>query len=106
MDSAAINDIDAALKQIIDDLAPDIRYLPKYGGEVLATDPDNDKHFVGGIFAYKDHVSLEFSNGAEFNDPDGYLQGSGKRRRHLKFQTADDIIAKNTGFYLQQALKG
>ena len=45
------NEIDEAIRLIIEDIAPDARYAPKYGGEVICPDPDSDD-FVGGIFAY------------------------------------------------------
>lgn len=104
MDKADAEKIEAALKEIVGDVAPDVRLVPKYGGEVLAHQPDNDKKFVGGIFAYKDHVTMEFSEGATFNDPDGLLQGSGKRRRHLKFESADDVQEGVIKGFLKQAL--
>jgi hypothetical protein len=45
------NEISDAIKEIVEQIAPDVRFLPKYGGEVLAPDPDSDKTFVGGIFS-------------------------------------------------------
>jgi hypothetical protein len=64
MDKAVSDAIEGAIKEIVEQIAPDVRFVPKYGGEVLAPYPDDDKKFVGGIFTYKDHVSLEFSQGA------------------------------------------
>ena len=84
MDQVISDCISNTLKEIVEQIAPDVRFVPKYGGEVLACDPDSDKKFVGGIYVYKDHVSLEFSQGALFDDPDGRLEGKGKGRRHLK----------------------
>ncbi len=81
-----------------------MRLLPKYGGEVLAHDPESDKKFVGGIYVYKDHVSLEFSQGASFDDPDGRLEGKGKGRRHLKFATVEEVTRKDAEEFLRQAL--
>ena len=78
--------------------------MPKYGGEVLAHDPDSDKKFVGGIYVYKDHVSLEFSQGASFDDPDARLEGKGKNRRHLKLMTVEDVMGKGAEEFLKQAL--
>ena len=104
MDITTSDAIDGAIKQIVEDIAPDVRFVPKYGGEVMAPDPTNDKTFVGGIFAYKDHVSLEFSQGASFDDPDGRLEGKGKNRRHLKFKTVEDVTEKGAKGFLKQAL--
>lgn len=104
MDKSNAEDIISAVKELAGQIAPDMRYVAKYGGEVFAMDPDDDKHFVGGVFTYKDHVSVEFSNGALFDDPAGHLEGGGKMRRHLKLQTVEDVTEKNVESFLKQAL--
>jgi hypothetical protein len=105
MDAEISDGISNAIKEIVEDIAPDVRFVPKYCGEVLAPDADSDKKFVGGIFSYKDHVSLEFSEGASFDDPDGRLEGKGKNRRHLKFVTVEDVEGKGAEGFLKQALR-
>lgn len=70
----------------------------KYGGLVFYL---NDV-LIGGIFSYKKHMSIEFSSGADFSDPDGFLEGGGKRRRHLKINLIDDVDNKNSRFYIKQ----
>ncbi len=72
----------------------------KYGGILfsLCGSP------VGGIFVYKEHVSVEFSEGAHFHDPQGLLEGKGKLRRHLKIRSVNDISAKETRAFMAQAV--
>jgi len=77
------------------DLAEDI----KYGGLVFSM----SNALVGGIFAYKKHLSIEFSHGANFDDPYGLLEGVGKHRRHLKIYRRDDIDEKKSSYYIKQA---
>ena len=97
-----MDDIRDALAELVGDIAPDVRLVPKYGGHVMCPNAGDDKSFVGGIFTYKDHISLEFSKGAELADPRTLLEGKGKLRRHLKFQSVADIEAKDAkGFLLQ-----
>lgn len=96
-------DIQDAVKELVDQLAPDVRYVTKYGGEVFCVDTHDDKAFVGGIFTNKAHVSLEFSQGALFDDPAAQLEGTGKHRRHLKLRTVDDVDAKGVKALLKQA---
>ena len=103
MNSAEAEAIIKAVKFIVGKIAPDARYIEKYGGEVIAPNPEEDA-FVGGIFTYKDHVNLEFSNGASFDDKNGHLEGKGKKRRHLKFEAEGDVMAKDTEHYLKQVL--
>ncbi len=52
----------------------------KYGGLVFL----KDNQLIAGIFCYKAHISLEFSEGALLKDPQGVLVGKGKQRRHIK----------------------
>jgi hypothetical protein len=38
------------------------------------------------VVAYKDHVNVGFFAGASLSDPDGLLEGTGKRMRHVKLR--------------------
>lgn len=70
----------------------------KYGGLYYSI----EKPYTG-IFVSKNHVSMEFSNGAELKDPDRLLQGSGKQRRHLKFTSTNEIPKAQIATFLKQA---
>lgn len=72
----------------------------KYGGILFASDVQ-----FGGVFAYKQHVSVEFSLGARIKDQEGILEGSGKGRRHIKLSNVGDISAKHLAKYLLLALE-
>ncbi len=74
----------------------------KYGGLVFL----KSGSLIGGIFPYKNHISIEFSNGADFSDPQGLLEGKGKRRRHLKIHNHQDIDLKNAIFFIVQSVGG
>lgn len=67
----------------------------KYGG-ILFT---SGVQFCG-VFAYKEHVSIEFGSGAKIADALGHLEGSGKGRRHLKLKSVSEITSKNVAAYL------
>ena len=92
------------ITEIVEQIAPDATYVPKYGGELIEAVTGDPKSQVGGIFSYASHVSLEFSHGSTFDDPNRHLEGKGKHRRHLKFHSPDDIGAKECRYYLKQAL--
>ena len=77
------------------DLVDDI----KYGGLVF----NLSGSLIGGIYTYKEHISIEFSNGASFSDPDSILEGKGKKRRHLKIHSSEDIFQKDAAFFIGQA---
>ena len=72
----------------------------KYGGLVFV----ESGTLIGGLFPYKNHVSIEFSKGVDLLDPTGYLEGKGKSRRHLKIRRRQDIGAKNAAGYIDQAV--
>ncbi len=72
----------------------------KYGGLVF----NMSDALIGGIYSYKEHVSIEFSNGADFIDNYSILEGGGKKRRHLKIYESDDISQKNIAYFINQAV--
>jgi len=73
----------------------------KYGGLVFNLSND----LIAGIFPYKEHISIEYSNGADLLDPTGILEGKGKKRRHLKIINKQDINDKNVKYFVAQAVK-
>jgi hypothetical protein len=72
----------------------------KYGGILFSSGVQ-----FGSVFAYKAHVTVEFGNGAKINDPFGYLEGTGKGRRHIKLMSAPEIQDKKLAQYLSLALQ-
>ncbi len=72
----------------------------KYGGILFSSGIQ-----FCGVFAYKEHVSVEFGRGADINDVFGHLEGSGKGRRHMKLKSIADIQNKTLAEYLPLALQ-
>lgn len=72
----------------------------KYGGILFRSGVQ-----FGGVFAYKAHVSVEFGSGAKINDTFGFLEGSGKGRRHVKLMSVAQIKDKKLAQYLSLALQ-
>ncbi len=58
---------------------------------------------VCAIAPYPKHVNLMFSRGANMPDPDGLLQGTGKKARHIRVEEMTDEMVKKTRKYLQAA---
>lgn len=88
------------IRKIFFDENPEIKEDIKYGGIVFNV----SGQLVGGIYIYKQHISIEFSNGAQFSDKDGLLEGKGKMRKHLKILENNNIKDKNVRFYIKQAV--
>ena len=45
------------------------------------------------VNAFKAHVNVGFFRGAELADPEGLLEGAGKRMRHVKLRPRHDVDA-------------
>lgn len=103
MDETAKSALIASVIDTARAIRADIHLGEKYGGTVFMTDPDTPSSLLGGVFAYTDHVSVEFSNGAGFSDPDGLLEGKGKARRHIKLRGLADLERKDVAGFLAQA---
>ena len=68
-----------------------VETVQKYGGTLFTLKPDESEGQFCGIFIYKKHVQISFSNGAQLNDPIGLLKGNGKHRRHLNYTLLNQI---------------
>ena len=98
------------LKELVVERAQSLRlqsmtFREMYGGLVIELEENNPKSRVGGIYAYKDYVSLELAKGITFDDPNGVLEGTGKFRRHVKLHSLSDIEDKNCQMFVDQAVQ-
>jgi len=75
--------------------APQAGHRPMYGGLVFEREAGAHRSLVCGLYAYAQHLSIEFSHGAALPDPLGVLEGAGKFRRHIKLRSMGDILAKD-----------
>mgnify|MGYP000848256610 FL=1 len=91
-------DLVQAVRSLVDSQFPDVEEVVKYGGILFSSGVQ-----FCGVFAYKEHVSVEFGAGAEIKDGIGLLEGTGKGRRHIKLRTVADIEAKQLRAYLKLA---
>jgi hypothetical protein len=91
-----VEQVRALTKKTVKPLAEEV----KYGGILFSS-----VHHFAGVFAYKEHVSVEFGHGAKINDKEGFLEGAGKGRRHIKLRSVGDIKTKNLSKYIQLALE-
>ena len=57
------------------------------------------------IGAHRDHVNLGFYYGAELPDPEGLLEGTGKKLRHIKIRGKDEISQPALRQLLQVSLE-
>lgn len=79
------------LDHLIRQSAPDVQTVAKYGGTLYTLRPNEKEGQFCGVFPYKDHVQLAFSNGTALSDPKQLLTGTGKLRRHVNVSALDQI---------------
>lgn len=88
-----------SVRKLVKRTIPSVTEEVKYGGILFASGVQ-----FCGVFAYKQHVSVEFGSGAKIADALGHLEGGGKGRRHIKLYSEQDIQAKDLAHYLPLAL--
>ncbi|HHG89276.1 MAG TPA: DUF1801 domain-containing protein [Devosia sp.] len=86
------------VRELVKSIFPGVGERVMYGGIFFSLNSD-----FGGVFVYKTHVSVEFTNGAHMRDPEHHLEGSGKLRRHIKLRSIGEIESKQLAFYVRQA---
>ncbi|RRD58680.1 DUF1801 domain-containing protein [Comamonadaceae bacterium OH2545_COT-014] len=89
-----------SVRDLVKKTVPSVTEEVKYGGILFGSDVQ-----FCGVFAYKQHVSVEFSSGTKISDTLGHLEGNGKGRRHIKLHSAADIKTKDLAHYLPLALE-
>ena len=97
--SFEFHDMVLGIRTLFLEACPDLSETVRYGGIVFL----KGKELVGGIFVYKEHLSVEFSRGASFPDPDSILEGKGKYRRHIKLHGPEDIGRKRLAGFIASA---
>ncbi len=85
---------------LVFELSPEVEERMMYGGIMFSLKSED----FGGVFASKNHVSFEFNRGFELQDPNGFLEGKGKFRRHLKLKSIDDVTSKTVEFFVRQVV--
>lgn len=98
MTNSATYDLVQAIRKVVLGLDKQVSEEIKYGGILFAA----EQAFCG-VFAYANHVSLEFGEGANLPDQFGVLEGKGKFRRHIKLSEIADITQKQLLQYLTLA---
>ena len=94
--SFEFHDMVLRIRSLLLETCPGLTEAVKYGGIVFL----KNEELVGGIFVYREHVSVEFSQGSSFPDPDAVLEGKGKYRRHIKLRGLEEIEAKHVAGFI------
>ena len=57
------------------------------------------------IKAFKNNVNFGFWRGIDLPDPDGILQGSGDKMRHVKLSSLNDVEEEVLEIFVKEAIK-
>lgn len=87
-----------ALRRLILDTLPDVEEIMKWGAPTYRL-PNGEP--VCYLYGGKDHVNLGFLFGARLEDPEGLLQGAGKKdSRHLHLNSFNDVDSATIAVFL------
>lgn len=93
-------DVVSRVRRIVLDAAPEAKESIKWAQPVYE---------INGPFCYvkafKDSVNFGFWRGVDLNDPEGVLQGSGAKMRHIKLASIDDVDEELFAEFVRQAVQ-
>jgi len=94
-----LNGIAKALRKIVLEAVPDISEAIKWGNPTFEK---NGK--VCYLSANTGYISLGFFNGANLSDPEGKIEGTGKKMRHIKVRSLGDIKPEQYASWVREAV--
>jgi hypothetical protein len=83
--------IEQALRASIRRELPDAIEQVDFGNKLIAFGRSmNMRGLLFALIAHKSWVNLQLADGAELPDPNGLIEGTGKRIRHIKIRSVAD----------------
>jgi hypothetical protein len=95
--TTAVRDIFSALRALAREVMPDADEQVDLPDRVLAFgfgQPGGGVRMRGlavGLIPHSAHVNVQLADGAQLDDPTGIVEGTGKRIRHVKCRSLDDV---------------
>jgi hypothetical protein len=103
--SPEVRNLALQLRELVLDLAPDAieqidtsAHLLGYGYAKTYT------HLICVVILYGDYVNLGFPRGVDLDDPDALLEGTGKKARHVKIRSEEQIESPGVLTLLQASI--
>ena len=96
-----------ALRKLISEVYPKVVEVPWPKLQVIGygIGPKKSTEHFCYIGLYGEHINLGFNYGLSLPDPDKLLEGAGKKFRHVKIQTNEDVKRPPLKKLLQAAIK-
>jgi hypothetical protein len=93
-------DVVSGLREIVLSAAPQAAEKIKWAQPVY-----EEKGPFSFIKAFKNHVNFGFWRGVQLPDPEGLLEGSGEKMRHIKVRGLEDIKREPFEAFVREAVK-
>jgi hypothetical protein len=93
-------EIAAQLRELIRQAAPELREGIKWSQPVYEL-----QRPVCYIQSHQENLNLGFWRGIELSDPEGMLEGTGKRMRHVKLRAGDKFPSAALTALVKQAVE-
>ena len=91
--------IAGALRKLVLEADPNLSEVIKWGN------PTYEKMgLVCYLAANKGYISLGFFNGASLTDPEGRIEGTGKKMRHVKVRGLEDVRPEQYASWVREAV--
>src|SRR5215212_8157636 len=88
--SPEIQAIERALRATIRTEFPTATEQVDFGNKLIAFGHTMKiRGLLFAIIAHKEHVNLQLADGAELPDPEGLIEGTGRRIRHVKIRSVE-----------------
>ena len=79
-----------ALRAAVEGAMPDVVEQVDFGNGLLAFGRSRAmRDLLFAIIPHKAHVNLQLADGVDLPNPDGLIEGTGKRIRHVKVRSAE-----------------
>ncbi len=90
----AVADIARALRMtVLEDVPGVVETFDPADGLLAIGIGRSMRDFTFAITPHTAHVNLQLADGADLPDPDGRIEGTGKRVRHIKVRSVDDAAS-------------
>ena len=96
----SLRDIAQTLRWLVLQAVPDISESVKWGTPNYAKSGN-----VCYLAANNGYINLGFFNGAGLNNPDGLIEGTGAKMRHIKVRKLEDIRQEVFASLVQEAVQ-
>ena len=103
----SLRPIVTALRNVIVEVDPNTREVVRLGDRA-ATYGVGPRKMIDGyayILPYKSWVNLGFYQGVDIADPEGLLEGTGAKMRHVKIRSLDDALRPTVRALIKGALE-